>query len=78
MAIPTPVFLPGKSHGQRNLVSYSPWDRKESDTTEQLHFDLLATEQHQHSREGWRTEDEKSRETRFAANCRRAGPFPHS
>ena len=35
---PTPVFLPGESHGQRSLVSYSPWGRKESDTTEQLHF----------------------------------------
>ena len=31
---PTPVFLSGKSHGQRSLVDYSPWDRKESDTTE--------------------------------------------
>ena len=31
---PTPVFLPGKSHGQRNLVGYSPWGRKELDTTE--------------------------------------------
>ena len=30
---PTPVFLPGKSHGQMNLVGYSPWDHKESDTT---------------------------------------------
>ena len=35
---PTPVLLPGKSHGQRSLVDYSPWDRKESDTTERLHF----------------------------------------
>ena len=35
---PTPVFLPGKSHGQRRLVGCSPWGRKESDTTEQLHF----------------------------------------
>ena len=35
---PTPVLLPGKSHGERNLVDYSPWDRKELDTTEQLHF----------------------------------------
>ena len=26
-------LLPGESHGQRSLVSYSPWDRKESDTT---------------------------------------------
>ena len=33
---PTPVFLPGESHGQRSLVGYSPWGRKESDTTEQL------------------------------------------
>ena len=31
---PTPVFMPGKSHGQRSLVGYSPWGRKESDTTE--------------------------------------------
>ena len=31
---PTPVFLPGKSHGQRNLVVYNPWDHKESDATE--------------------------------------------
>ncbi|KAB0386208.1 hypothetical protein FD755_001164 [Muntiacus reevesi] len=30
----TPVFLPGKSHGQRSLVGYSPWGHKESDTTE--------------------------------------------
>ena len=34
----TPVFLPGKFHGQRNLVGYSPWSRKESDVTERLHF----------------------------------------
>ena len=31
---PIPVSLPGKSHGQRSLVGYSPWGRKESDTTE--------------------------------------------
>ena len=30
---PTPVFLPEKSHGQRSLARYSPWGRKESDTT---------------------------------------------
>ena len=29
----TPVFLPGKSHGQRSLVDYCPWGRKELDTT---------------------------------------------
>ena len=28
---PTPVFLPGRSHGQRSLVGYSPWALKESD-----------------------------------------------
>ena len=27
---PTPVFLPGESHGQRSLAGYSPWGRKES------------------------------------------------
>ena len=31
---PTPVFLLGKFHGQRNLVGSSPWGHKESDTTE--------------------------------------------
>ena len=30
------VFLPGESHGQRRLVGYGPWDRKESETTDQL------------------------------------------
>ena len=35
---PTPVLLPGKSHGQRSLVGCSPWGLKESDTTERLHF----------------------------------------
>ena len=33
---PTPVFLPGKSHGQRSLAGYCPWGCKELDTTEQL------------------------------------------
>ena len=31
---PTPLFLPGESHGQRSLVGYSPWGRAESDMTE--------------------------------------------
>jgi len=35
---PTPVLLPGKSHGWRSLVGCSPWGRYESDTTERLHF----------------------------------------
>ena len=33
---PTPIFLPGKSHGQKSLVGYSPWGHKELDTTERL------------------------------------------
>ena len=35
---PTPVLLPGKSHGRRNLVGCSPWGRWELDTTQWLHF----------------------------------------
>ena len=35
---PTPVLVPGKSHGRRSLVGCSPWGRKELDTTEGLHF----------------------------------------
>ena len=38
---PTPVFFPGESQGRRNLAGYSPWGRKESDTTERLHFSAL-------------------------------------
>ena len=30
----TPVFMPGESLGQRSLVGYSPWGRKDSDVTE--------------------------------------------
>ena len=33
---PTPVFLPGKSHGQRSLVGSNPWGNKESSVTEWL------------------------------------------
>ena len=36
----TPVFLPGEFHGHRSLMSYSPWGRKELDTTEPLTFTL--------------------------------------
>ena len=40
---PTPVFLPGEFHGQRSLVDFSPWNGKESDTTEhtQAHLNIL-------------------------------------
>ena len=42
---PTPVLLPGKSHGQRSLVDCRPWGLEESDTTERLnfHFSLSCT-----------------------------------
>ena len=35
---PTPILLPGKSHGQRSLIGCNPWGREELDTTERLHF----------------------------------------
>ena len=35
---PTPVLLPGKSHGWRSLIGCSPWGHEESDMTEQLPF----------------------------------------
>ena len=40
---PTPVPLPGESHGRRSLVGCSPWGREQSDTTERLpfHFSLF-------------------------------------
>ena len=44
---PTPVLLPGKSHGQRSLVGYSPWGHKKLDTTEHTHtptFDSQGSE----------------------------------
>ena len=46
---PTPVLLPGKSHGWRSLVGWSPWGREESDMTEQLHFHALEKEMATHS-----------------------------
>ena len=39
--LPIPVFLPGQSHGQRGLKGYSPWGRKESDTTEWLTYTMI-------------------------------------
>ena len=38
---PTPVFLPGKFHGQRSLAGYSPWDYKDSTQLSDFHFVLL-------------------------------------
>ena len=39
----TPALLPGKSHGWKSLIGYSPWDHKESDTTERLYFTAYLT-----------------------------------
>ena len=41
----SPVLLPGEAHGRRSLVGYSPWGRKDSDTTEWLHFTSSREEQ---------------------------------
>ena len=42
---PTPIFLPGKFHGLRTLVGYSPQGRRESDTTERVHFHFQPNKQ---------------------------------
>ena len=46
---PTPLLLPGKSHGRRSLVGCSPRGHEESDTTERLHFHTLKKEMATHS-----------------------------
>ena len=53
---PTPVFLPGKFHGQ-SLEGYSPWDHKELDTTEQLspHTQTACTCDQNQLRQKWST-----------------------
>ena len=37
----TPIFLPGKVHGQRSLAGYNPWDHKELDATERTACEIL-------------------------------------
>ena len=46
---PTPVFLPGESHGHRSLAGYSPWGPKESDMTECLTHTHTHTHTHMHT-----------------------------
>ena len=41
---PTPVFFPGKSHGQRSLTGYSPWGRKKSDMNERPSISIYITD----------------------------------
>ena len=43
---PSPVFLPREFHEQRSLVGYSPWDHKESDTTEWLTLSVVSQRSH--------------------------------
>ena len=50
---PTPVLLPGKSHGWRSLVGCSPWGHKESNTTERLHFHLSLSCRSKHILISW-------------------------
>ena len=49
----TPVVLPRKSHGQRSLVGYSPWDHKESDTTEHSTHTHRRPEQERNLETAW-------------------------
>ena len=51
--LPTPVFLPGDSYGQRSLAGYSPWHRKESGMTEPLALSLLRANLWYFSRAGF-------------------------
>ena len=51
---PTPVLLPGKSHGRRSLAGCSPWGREESDVTERLQFHFsLSLFTFMHRRRKW-------------------------
>ena len=50
---PTPVFLPGESHGQRSLAGYSPWGCAESDTTERLTHLIDLQEDYHHILQAW-------------------------
>ena len=53
---PTPVLLPGKSHGRRSPVGCRSWGRYKSDMTERLHFHALEKEMATHSSVlAWRT-----------------------
>ena len=66
---PTPVFLPGESHGQKSLAGHSPWGRKESDTT-------VATEHtHVHA---WAGDHAHQQKPRFKCSPAHHGPviFP--
>ena len=64
---PTPVFLPGESHGWRSLVGYNPCGHKESDTTERLHFSgLKITKNVTKNHMGWYRNQKESVNDKFA------------
>ena len=64
---PTPIFLPGKSYGQRSLAGYSPWDHKESDMTDRL----THTHTHTHTRIRWVSVSSSGKEpNRQCRRCR--------
>ena len=70
---PTPVLLPGKFRGQRSLVGYSPWGRKESDMTERLHFTSLQTQKDFH---GGPDSKESACDVRDLGSMPELGRFP--
>ena len=65
---PTPVFLPGEPQGQRSLVGYSPWGRKELDTTEQLSTHASYSNLEDQAEEGWEKEFTSRIKGLFGAN----------
>ena len=67
---PTPVFMPGESHGQRSQVGYRPWGCKESDTTERLHFHSFTLQIAEKRREA-KGKGEKERYTYLNAEFQR-------
>ena len=54
---PTPVFLPGESHGQRSLVGCSPWAYKVSDSSEQLSTQQRKSVQHRSCFKDWESKE---------------------
>ena len=67
---PTPVFLPGKSHGQRSLAGYSPWGCK------RIRHDLVTKQQQQHIRRSKEASEyvEAGDEAREESRAGYAGP----
>ena len=71
---PTPVFLPRKHQGQRSLVGYRPWGRRESDTTEQLNAHTHPGCRQDQAR--WVYQEDCSRAPRTLCILPPSGPLP--